>query len=151
MEAYIRESALSLLQQDRWRGIMVNEVLEDGFVRNHIDVPQAEGNFYDNVYGGFLMSIVDTAGCMVPWTYGKFVVTQAADIHFLAGAKVGDRLIAEGRSLHCGSSSAVSDVRVCDSKGNLCVQATVTMHITGPITPDGAVPEVKPALATSTR
>lgn len=137
VEDYLRESCLRMYRSNElWLGDIRNEVLEPGYVRNSVVVPAKSGNFYGFAFGGFLMSLVDVAACCVPWTYGKYVVTQSADIHFIKSAKVGERIVAEARSIHHGTTSSVADVRITGEDGVLRLSATVTMHIVGDIAPD---------------
>lgn len=136
LDKRIRENVYAMFKVNRyWIGDMENEVLEPGFVRNTAIVPDQARNTHGFAFGGYLIGLVDCTACGAPWTLGKRVVTQTMDTHFLRSAKVGDRIVVEARSVHCGRSSAVAEVRMtsADDPAHVLLTSTVTMHITGPV------------------
>ena len=63
MEAYVRESLLEMYETNRqWLGNLDPVVMEEGFVRNSVVVPEKACNFFGNAFGGYLMSLVDVCG-----------------------------------------------------------------------------------------
>ena len=137
MESYVRESLLEMYETNRqWLGNLAPEVMEEGFVRNSVDVPEKACNFFGNAFGGYLMSLVDVAGCAVPWTLGKYVVTQTVDVHFVKGVTLGEHLLVESRNVHTGRTSSIVDVRIVDEQGKVRLTATVTAHVVRDIKPE---------------
>ena len=110
MEAFVRESLLEMYETNRqWLGNLDPEVMEEGFVRNSVVVPEKACNFFGNAFGGYLMSLVDVCGCAAPWTLGNYVRTVR--------------------------TSSIADVLIVDEQGNVRLTATVTMHIVRDIQP----------------
>lgn len=137
MEAYVRESLLEMYETNRqWLGNLDPEVMEEGFVRNSVVVPEKACNFFGNAFGGYLMSLVDVCGCAAPWTLGKYVVTQTCDVHFIRGVMLGEHVFIEARDVRTGRTSSIADVRIVDEQGNVRLTATVTMHIVRDIQPE---------------
>ena len=53
MEAFVRESLLEMYETNRqWLGNLDPEVMEEGFVRNSVIVPEKACNFFGNAFGG---------------------------------------------------------------------------------------------------
>ena len=141
MQEYLRQSCLDMYStNEHWLGSLTPEVLEDGHVRNACAVPPESGNYFGFAFGGFLMSLVDVTGCCVPWTLGKYVVTQTADVHFIKGVKVGARVFVDASCVHIGRTSCIVDVRIEDESGDVLLTATLTAHIVGDISPDDPRP-----------
>ena len=140
VEDFVRESLLGMYETNRnWLGSFEPVSIEAGFVRSAVTVPKKAGNYFGNAFGGFLMSLVDVAGCAVPWTLGKYVVTQTADVHFLKGVTVGERIYVEGRDVHTGRTSSVAEVRITgEDDDDLRLCATVSLHIVRDILPEDA-------------
>ncbi len=144
MQDFTRKSLLGMYETNRnWLGDIEPEVIEDGHVRSLVKVPQKAGNYFGNAFGGFLMSLVDVHGCAVPWTRGKYVVTQTCDVHFVKGVRVGETILIEASDVHTGRTSSIADVRITGSeKDDLRLSATVTMHIVGDISQDDPDPSI---------
>lgn len=140
MESYVREACLNHLTDCRGLDRVRNKVLEKGYVINEITIPVEAGNLFQNAYGGFLMCLIDTAGCMAAWSHAKRVVTQGVDVHFVRGIAVGEHVEVEAVTTHVGSTSVLSDVRIVNAEGDLCVSATVTMFSLGEVTADDPLP-----------
>ncbi len=140
VEDFVRESLLGMYDTNRaWLGSFEPVTIERGFVRSAVTVPEKAGNYFGNAFGGFLMSLVDVAGCAVPWTLGKYVVTQTADVHFLKGVMVGERIFVEGRNVRTGRTSSVAQVRIVgENDDDLRLCATVSLHIVRDIKPEDA-------------
>lgn len=137
MEAHLRESCLAMFKTNRlWIGDADVEVFDPGCVRFSVTVPERADNNFGHAFGGYLMSLIDVAACCVPWAYGKFVVTQTANVQFIKGVPLGERLVVEARSLHHGTTSSVAEVRIMGEGGSLHLAAIVTMHITQDIVPE---------------
>ena len=147
MQDFVRKSLLGMYETNRnWLGNLEPEVIEEGRVCSLVTVPQKAGNYFGNAFGGFLMSLVDVHGCAVPWTRGKYVVTQTSDVHFIKGVRVGEVIRIEASDVHTGRTSSIADVRIMGAdEGDLRLSATVTMHIVGDISPDDPDPTVEGA------
>ncbi len=141
---FVRESLLGMYDTNRtWLGSFDPEIIEAGYVRSAVTVPEKAGNYFGNAFGGFLMSLVDVAGCAVPWTLGKYVVTQTVDVHFLKGVTVGERIYVEGRNVRTGRTSSVAEVRITGvSADDLRLIAVVSLHIVRDIKPEDAGQEL---------
>ncbi len=141
MQDYLRQSCLDMYKtNEHWLGTLTAEVLEDGHVRNKCVVPPESGNYFGFAFGGFLMSLVDVTGCCVPWTLGKYVVTQTVDVHFIKSAKVGETVTIDAHCIHIGHTSCIVEVRIANAADDTLVTATVSAHIVGDISPDDPRP-----------
>ena len=83
-------------------------------------------NFNDMIFGGIIMAIADEA-----FAYGSNSVAYPSiasqfNIHFIAGAKVGDELTAECRVVRSGQRVGVSEIKVTNQEGKLIARATGT-------------------------
>lgn len=121
MEAYVRESLLEMYETNRqWLGNLEPEVMEEGFVRNSVVVPEKACNFFGNALRGYLMSLVDVCGCAAPWTLGKYVVTQTCDVHFIRGVMLGEHVFVEARDVRT-AARAPSPMCASSTSGATCV------------------------------
>ena len=83
-------------------------------------------NFNSFVFGGIIMAVADQA-----FAYGSnsiafpSVATQF-NIHFIAGARADDELIAECRVVRSGRRAGISEMTVTNEEGKLIARATGT-------------------------
>ena len=100
---------------------------EKGKVVFEADVEESDTNPYGFAHGGYLYTLCDNAAGILGYSLGSYVVTQQADIRYIASAKKGDHLIIEATALHDGRSSKVGEVNVSDASGKLFCKASFTL------------------------
>ena len=101
-------------------------VLSPGQARVSLKVTSEHRNFNGSVFGGIIMALADQA-----FAYGSNSLSYPSlasqfNIHFIAGAKVGDELTAECRVVRSGRRVGVSEIKVVNQDGKLIAQATGT-------------------------
>ena len=101
--------------------------MEKGKVLFEAAVEESDTNPYGIAHGGYLYTLCDTAAGLLGYTLGSYVVTQQADIRFIAPAKEKEKLFIESRVLHDGRSSKVAEVTVSGEKGKLFCKASFTL------------------------
>ena len=100
--------------------------LSPGYARVAVKLTPEYGNFNGMVFGGIIMSVADEAfGYAVNSVDHPSVATQF-NTHFIAAARVGDELIAEGRLLKSGKRVGIAEVTVTNQDGKLIARATGT-------------------------
>ena len=100
--------------------------LSPGYARVAIKLKPEYGNFNGMVFGGIIMAVADEAfGYAVNSVDHPSVATQF-NTHFIAAARVGDELTAEGRVLRSGRRVSIAEVTVTNQDGKLIARATGT-------------------------
>lgn len=105
--------------------------LKPGYAKVTLQVLPEHINFNGMVFGGIIMSLADQA-----FAYGmNSLVMPSIATHFtiqlIAGAKVGDVLIAECRPLKSGRRVGFAEMTVTNQEGKLIAKATGTTVVTG--------------------
>jgi acyl-CoA thioesterase len=100
--------------------------LSDGYARVTMKLKPEHVNFNGMIFGGIVMSLADQA-----FAYGtNSVITPNVasqfNIHFAAGASVGDQLTAECRVIRSGKRVCISEMTVTNQDGKLIAKATGT-------------------------
>ena len=91
MKDYVRISLRMLYERNRaFINDMNPEVIEPGFTRSTVTVPENALNTGGGTFGGFLMAIIDVVGSTITWSYGKHAVTQCANVNFVRGVAIGE-------------------------------------------------------------
>lgn len=140
MERYVREGCLNHLSDLGGFDAVFNELLEPGLVRNVVTVPAEANNLHRTAHGGYLMQLVDVAGCMAGYSLGKTNVTQQSSQHFVRPVRIGDTIRIEAKVVHNGRSSILVDVCIRDSQNQACLFASVTLYVTGLVGPEDPIP-----------
>ncbi len=83
-------------------------------------------NFNDYVFGGMIMSLADQAFAYAVNSINYPSVASQFNIHFIAGAEVGDELTAECRVVKNGRRVGISEVTLTNQEGKLIAKATGT-------------------------
>ena len=83
-------------------------------------------NFNDYVFGGMIMSLADQAFAYAVNSINYPSVASQFNIHFVAGAEVGDELTAECRMVKNGRRVGISEMTVTNQEGKLIAKATGT-------------------------
>ncbi len=100
--------------------------LDPGLARVSLKLRPEHRNFNGSIFGGIIMALADQA-----FAYGSNSLSYPSlasqfNIHFIAGARVGDELTAECRVVRSGRRVGVSEIRVLNQDGKLIAQATGT-------------------------
>lgn len=141
LPSYLREGVLNHLSDMRGFDAVRNAQMRAGFVRNELVVPDGASNLFRRAHGGFSLALVDTAACMAAYTLGKRVVTLQCSCSFTAPVEIGEPAAVEATVIHAGGTTVVSKVEISDSRGRLCVSATVTMYVVGTVGEADGVPQ----------
>jgi acyl-CoA thioesterase len=83
-------------------------------------------NFNGLIFGGIIMALTDEAFAYASNTVITPNLASQFNIHFVAGAKVGDELIAECRVVKSGKRVCISEMLVTNQEGQLIAKATGT-------------------------
>jgi acyl-CoA thioesterase len=100
--------------------------LRPGFARIGMLVQPQFLNFYGVAFGGIIMSLADQAFGYAINSINYPGLALQFDINFLASARAGDMLTAEGRVIKNGSRISVAEVSVFNQDGRLIARATGT-------------------------
>ena len=100
--------------------------LSPGYAKIEMKLIPEHVNFNGFIFGGIIMSLADEA-----FAYGtNSVITPNVatqfNVHFIAGAKVGDTLTAECKVVKSGRRVCISEMLVTDQEGKLIAKATGT-------------------------
>lgn len=111
------------------------EVVEcrEGFARFRLPFKDDLKQLAGVVHGGAIASVVDSAGAIAALATAEncaSVATAEMKVNFIAPT-VGNDLFAEARVVHCGSTLAVADVEVKDSRGVLIAKGLATYVLLG--------------------
>ena len=105
--------------------------LSAGYARVTMKMLPEYQNFNGLIYGGIIMSVADQAFAYASNSMAPGSVASQFNLHFLAGAKVGDVLTAECRVVKSGRKVGVSEMTVTNQDGKLLAKATGTTIPTG--------------------
>ncbi|MBN1862195.1 MAG: PaaI family thioesterase [Dehalococcoidales bacterium] len=102
------------------------EELSPGYAKVAMKLKPEYRNFNGLTFGGIIMAVADQA-----FAYGSNSLSYPSlasqfNIHFVAGAGVGDELIAECRVVRSGRRVGISEIVVTNQDGKLIAKATGT-------------------------
>jgi acyl-CoA thioesterase len=100
--------------------------LSPGYARVSIKVTPEHLNFNNFIFGGIVMAVADQAFGYAVNSVRRPNVASQFNIHFIAAAKVGDDLIAEGRVVKSGRKVSIAEMTVTNQEGKLIAKATGT-------------------------
>jgi len=100
--------------------------LSPGYAKVAMKVRPEHQNFHGMTFGGIVMAIADQAFGYAVNSVDFPSVASQFNIHFIAAAKVGDELIAEGRLMKSGKRVSIAEVTVTNQEGKLIAKATGT-------------------------
>ncbi len=83
-------------------------------------------NFNGLIFGGMIMAVADQAFAYASNSLAYPSLASQFNIHFVAGAEVGDELTAECRVVRSGRRVGVSEIAVTNQEGRLVAKATGT-------------------------
>ncbi len=102
----------------KWLGMKLEEV-RPGYARMSMRVTQHMVNGHDLCHGGFIFTLADSAFAYACNSHNQRAVAAGCAIEFLAPARLGDELIAEGVELALSGRNGVYDMRVINQEGKL--------------------------------
>ncbi len=116
------------------------EECQDGYVRMSLVLEHKHTNPNGVMHGGVATSLMDEVLGTVVATVRGTEATQSTphatvdmNVSFLAGPRVGDEIVVEGRALKVGRSIAFCEAEVTRrGKGDLVAKGRFTFVITGP-------------------
>lgn len=88
-------------------------------------VPEYQ-NFNGLIFGGIIMAVADQAFAYASNSLAHPSIASQFNIHFLAGASIGDELTAECWVLKSGRRVGISEMTVTNQEGKLIAKATGT-------------------------
>jgi len=100
--------------------------LSPGYSRVSMLIRPEYVNFNGMVFGGIIAAAADQAFAYATNSLIKPSIASQFNIHFIAGAAVGDELVAECRVLKSGKRVGVSEMTVTNQEGKLIARATGT-------------------------
>ena len=100
--------------------------LQPGYAKVMLKVLPEHQNFNGLTFGGIIMAVADQAFGYTVNSVRRPNVASQFNIHFIAPAKAGDELIAEGRVVRSGRRVSIAEVTVTNQEGKLIAKATGT-------------------------
>lgn len=100
--------------------------LSPGYAKVVIKVKPEYQNFNGLIFGGIVMAVADQAFAYTVNSVSRPSIASQFNMHFIAAAKVGDELIAEGRVVKSGRRVAIAEMTVINQEGKLIAKATGT-------------------------
>ena len=99
------------------------DVMEVDHAVVRMAVTESMVNGHDIAHGGYIFTLADSTFALVCNSRGALTVAAGADITFVASARLGDVLVAEGASRAAYGRSGLTDVRVTrESDGALIAE-----------------------------
>jgi acyl-CoA thioesterase len=100
--------------------------LSPGYAKIAMKLKPEYQNFNGMVFGGIVMSVADQAFAYATNSLVTPSIATQFNIHLIAGAGIGDELIAECRVVKSGRRIGISEITVTDQNGKLIAKATGT-------------------------
>lgn len=129
MDALQGVAELKALQQNEpiasFLGMELVE-LSPGYSRVAMRLRPEYVNFNGLVFGGIIMALADQAFAYATNSVARPSVASQFNIHFIAAARPGDRLLGECRVVRNGRRVGVSEMTITDQDGRLIAKATGT-------------------------
>jgi acyl-CoA thioesterase len=100
--------------------------LSPGYSKVMLQVLPEHENFNGLTFGGIIMAVADQAFGYAVNSLRRPNVASQFNIHFVAPARAGDELIAEGRVLKSGRRVSIAEMTVANQEGKLIAKATGT-------------------------
>ncbi len=100
--------------------------LQPGYAKVMLKVLPEHQNFNGVTFGGIIMAVADQAFAYTVNSVRRPNVASQFNIHFIAAAKAGDELIAEGRVVKSGRRVSIAEMTVTNQDGKLIARATGT-------------------------
>jgi len=100
--------------------------LQPGYAKVMLKVLPEHQNFNGVAFGGITMAVADQAFGYAVNSVRRPNVASQFNIHFIAPARAGDELIAEGRVVKSGRRVSIAEMTVTNQEGKLIAKATGT-------------------------
>ena len=100
--------------------------LSPGYARVAMKLIPEYQNFNGLIFGGIVMAVADQAFAYASNSVVRPSYASQFNIHFVAGADVGDELTAECRVMKSGRRVGISEMTVTKQQGKLIAKATGT-------------------------
>lgn len=100
--------------------------LSPGYAKVAIKIKPEYQNFNGLIFGGIVMAVADQAFAYAVNSVSRPSIASQFNMHFIAAAKVGDELIAEGRVVKSGKRVSIAEMTVTNQEGKLIAKATGT-------------------------
>ena len=100
--------------------------LKPGYARVSLKVLPEHQNFNGVTFGGITMAVADQAFGYAVNSMRRPNVASQFNIHFIAAARAGDELTAEGRVVRSGRRVSIAEMTVTNQDGKLIAKATGT-------------------------
>jgi acyl-CoA thioesterase len=100
--------------------------LTPGYAKVTIKLKPEHQNFNGLIFGGVIMAVADQAFAYGSNSLAYPSLASQFNIHFVAGAEVGDELTAECRAVRSGRRVGISEMVVTNQTGKLIAKATGT-------------------------
>ena len=100
--------------------------LQPGYAKVMLKVLPEHQNFNGVTFGGIIMAVADQAFAYTVNSVRRPNVASQFNIHFVAPARAGDELIAEGRVVKSGRRVSIAEMTVTNQDGKLIAKATGT-------------------------
>ena len=100
--------------------------LQPGYSKVMIKVLPEHQNFNGVAFGGITMAVADQAFGYAVNSMRRPNVASQFNIHFIAPARAGDELVAEGRVVKSGRRVSIAEMTVTNQEGKLIAKATGT-------------------------
>ena len=100
--------------------------LQPGYAKVMLKVLPEHQNFNGVAFGGITMAVADQAFGYAVNSMRRPNVASQFNIHFIAPARAGDELIAEGRVVKSGRRVSIAEMTVTNQEGKLIAKATGT-------------------------
>ena len=100
--------------------------LSPGYAKVAMKLAPEYQNFNGLVFGGIVVAVADQAFAYAVNSVAHPSIASQFNIHFIAAARVGDELIAEGRVVKSGKRVSIAEMTVTNQEGKLIARATGT-------------------------
>ena len=100
--------------------------LSPGVARVALEIIPEYLNFNGMTFGGIIMAVADQSFAYASNSLSFPSVASQFNLHFIAGAQVGDQLTAECRVVKSGRRVGISEMTVTNQTGKLLAKATGT-------------------------
>jgi acyl-CoA thioesterase len=119
-----RLSTEAMWAEDRASRGLGMEIVSAGPGRAVVEmtVTEAMTNGHGTCHGGYIFTLADSAFAFACNSHGQRSVAQHCSVSFLAPARQGMRLVAEGVERQRGERSGITDVTVRDETGGIIAE-----------------------------
>jgi acyl-CoA thioesterase len=97
--------------------------LSEGYSKVSVELAPHHANFLGAVDGGLIMSLADYAFACSCNTFGQKRVAIQFDTHCISASPMRGTLTAEGKTIHAGKTTALTEITVTSSNGKLIAKA----------------------------